>query len=176
MGECDISQSVQFTTCMCVSLHVCPYHGTVRYIPVCSIYHMYVCVSLCPSHYIVPWESGTHPSPSHINTTCTCTCVSLHVCPSHSIVPWESGTHPSPSHIPHVCVYPYIHPITSYHGRVGHIPVCPILIPHIHVHVYPYMHVHPVPSYHERVGHIPVRPIYHMYVCVSLCPSCPSVP
>ena len=69
---------------------------------------IYMCVSLCLSHYIIPWESGTHHTLSHINTTCTCTCVSLHVCPSCSIVPWESGsgTHPSLSHIPHVRI-PY---------------------------------------------------------------------
>ena len=79
-------------------------------------------------------------------------------------------------HMYNICVYPYVCPITSYHGRMGHIPVCPILIPHVHVHVYPYIYVHPVPLYHGRVGHIPVCPIYHMYVCVSLCPSRPSVP
>ena len=102
MREWDTSQSIPYTTCMCVYPYVHPipsYHGRVGHIPVCPIYHMYMCVSLCPS------------------------------CPS---VPWESGTHPSPSHIPHVsgCVYPYVHPVPVYHGRVSHIPVYPI-------HAYP---------------------------------------
>ena len=207
-------------------------------------------ISLCPS---VPWESGTHPSPSRIPHVAMCVypcvhpvpayrgrvghipvrpvyhmyvCVSLR--PSRPSVPWESGTHPSPSRIPHVCVYPYVHPVPAYRGRVGHIPVRPVYhmyvcvslrpsrpsvpwesgthpspsrIPHVCVCiltsipsqrtvgewdtsqsvpyttcmcVYPY--VHPVPAYRGRVGHIPVRPVYHMYVCVSLRPSRPSVP
>ena len=116
MGECDISQSVPFTICTCVSLRVCPYHGRVRYIPVCSIYH--------------------------------------------------------------VCVYPYVHPITSYHGGVGHIPVRPILLPH--VHVYPYMYIS-IPSQHTMVEWDISQSVpyyYHMYMCIltCICPSRLSIP
>ncbi len=77
-----------------------------------------------------------------------------------------TGTYPSVSHLPHVRVYPYVHPVTSYYGRMGHIPV----LPHVRMYMYPY--VHPILLYYGRVGHIPVCPIYHMYACILM--SIPS--
>jgi hypothetical protein len=112
-GEWDIYQSVPFTTC-----------------------------TLCPSRPIILWESETYPGLSHLPHVCmsiilwesgtypqsvpftTYMCVSL--CPSRPIVLWESGTYPSLSHLPHIRVYPCVHPVPSYYGRVGPIPVCPI--------------------------------------------------
>ena len=228
MGEWDTSQSVPYTTCMCVYPYVHPvpaYHGRVGHIPVCPIYHMYVCVSLRPSRPSVPWESGTHPSLSHIPHACVCILTSIPY--QRTMGEWDTSQ--SVPCTTCICVYPYVHPVLAYYGIVGHIPICPIYhilyvciltsipyqrtmgewdtfqsvpyttcvciltsIPYqrtmgewdtsqsvpcttcIILCVYPY--VHPVPAYYGIVGHIPVRPIYHMYACVSLRPSRPSVP
>ena len=153
MGEWDTSQSVP-----------CP----MSHVP-------HVCVSLCTFRPSVPWESGTHPSLSHI-TTCmcvypyvhpmgewdisqsvpytTCTCVSL--CPYHGRVGYIRL-----SHIPHVRVYPYSSQRTMGEWDTSQSIPCTTC-----TCVYPY--VHPVPAYHGRVGHIPVCPTYHLCVCILM--------
>ena len=158
----------------------CPYYGRVRYIPVCSIYHMYVCIlmsiplhltctgmgewdtsqsvpyyyhkymymciltctSIPSQHTMGEWDtSQSVPYYYHMYMymyMCILTCISI---PSqHTMGEWDTS-----QSVPYyttciihnmcvsLCLSHYIIP----YGRVGHIPVCPILIPHVHVRVYP---------------------------------------
>ena len=135
------------------------------HIPVRPIYQMHVCVSLRPSRTSVPWENGTHPSLSHIPHVCVCILTSIPY--QRTMGEWDTF-----QFVPYntcMCVYPCVHPVPVYHGRMGHIPVCPIYHMYVCVSLRPSRTSVPWESgTHPSLSHIHVP-----HVCVCILTSIP---